>query len=79
MLGNLKNPPSPFEDIIKTHFRFKKHELTAQLDKWVALEKNKGSTTASDDRIMHQYHSNVVSSENFLTCVKELKELLADL
>jgi hypothetical protein len=75
MLGNLKTPPSPFEDIIKTHFRFKKYEIAEQLDKWSALEKNKGG----EDKALHQYHSNVVSSDTFFACVKELKELLAAL
>jgi len=78
MLGNLKNPPSPFEDIIKTHFRFKKFEIAEQLDKWVTLEKSKGGND-NEDRAVHRFHSNVVSSDTFLGCVKELKELLHDL
>jgi len=35
MLGNLKNPPEPFEDIIRTHFRLKGRTIEAQLDKWM--------------------------------------------
>lgn len=36
MLENLKNPPEPFADIIRTHFRLKARSLEAQLDKWLA-------------------------------------------
>ncbi|KDQ17329.1 hypothetical protein BOTBODRAFT_30149 [Botryobasidium botryosum FD-172 SS1] len=42
MLGNLKNPPEPFEDIIRTHFRLKGRAIEAQLDKW--LDDDDGET-----------------------------------
>lgn len=35
MGNNLRNPPYPFEDVIKTHFRLKANAIRAQLDKWV--------------------------------------------
>ncbi|KAF8076356.1 hypothetical protein FPV67DRAFT_412956 [Lyophyllum atratum] len=46
MLGNLKNPPEPFEDIIRTHYRLKARSITAQLDEW--LSKDDGKTTTGD-------------------------------
>lgn len=41
MLGNLKAPPEPFGDIIRTHFRLKAASLEKQLDDWVATDDGK--------------------------------------
>lgn len=38
MLGNLKAPPEPFADVIKTHFRLKARSLFKQLDEWLELD-----------------------------------------
>ena len=38
MLGNLKNPPEPFGDIIRTHFRLKARSVSAQVDQWLAQD-----------------------------------------
>ncbi|KAJ7638794.1 ubiquitin conjugating enzyme family protein [Roridomyces roridus] len=38
MLGNLQNPPEPFGDIIKTHFRLKARAISAQLDQWLSAD-----------------------------------------
>ena len=46
MLANLKNPPEPFEDVIRTHFRLKARSILAQLDDW--LSKDDGKSTSSD-------------------------------
>ncbi len=46
MLGNLKNPPEPFGDIIRTHFRLKAQSISAQLDQW--LSQDDGLQTAND-------------------------------
>ncbi|KAG6896936.1 hypothetical protein C0992_005201, partial [Termitomyces sp. T32_za158] len=46
MLGNLKAPPEPFEDIIRTHFRLKARSIVAQLDKW--LLEDDGKSTSPD-------------------------------
>lgn len=46
MLGNLKNPPEPFSDIICTHFRLKAKSITAQLDEW--LSQDDGKATSPD-------------------------------
>jgi len=46
MLGNLKNPPEPFGDIIRTHFRLKARSVSAQLDQW--LSQDDGLQTVND-------------------------------
>ena len=38
MLGNLKNPPEPFADIIRTHFLLKAPSIIAQLDEWLTVD-----------------------------------------
>ena len=44
MLGNLKNPPEPFGDIIRTHFRLKAKSIIAQLEKWLAEDDGLGTS-----------------------------------
>jgi len=46
MLGNLKTPPEPFADIIKTHFRLKANSISEQLDEW--LSQDDGRPIAAD-------------------------------
>ncbi|KAN0131396.1 hypothetical protein V8E53_010773 [Lactarius tabidus] len=46
MLGNLKNPPEPFGDIIRTHFRLKARSVSAQVDQW--LSQDDGLQTVND-------------------------------
>lgn len=41
MANNLKNPPFPFENEIKTHFRLKAKAIRAQLDRWKAEDDGK--------------------------------------
>ncbi|KAF9259490.1 hypothetical protein L218DRAFT_908179 [Marasmius fiardii PR-910] len=43
MLGNLKNPPEPFADIIRTHFRLKAKSLRTQLDQWLTEDDSKAT------------------------------------
>jgi hypothetical protein len=38
MLNHLKNPPEPFGDVIRTHFRLKARSILKQLDEWVELD-----------------------------------------
>ncbi|TCD63872.1 hypothetical protein EIP91_004811 [Steccherinum ochraceum] len=47
MLGNLKNPPEPFADVIRTHFRIKADTLVKQLDDW--LEQDDGKLTVPEN------------------------------
>lgn len=74
MLGNLKNPPEPFGDIIRTHFRLKAKSISAQLDDWLA--KDDGKQTSGDGA-----HGAKDSSSNngFQKDVKDLKELFESL
>jgi hypothetical protein len=44
MLGNLKNPPEPFTEIIRTHFRLKARSISAQLDQWLSQDDGKSTT-----------------------------------
>ncbi len=36
MLSNLKNPPEPFAEVIRTHYRLKARSIIKQLDQWLA-------------------------------------------
>ena len=47
MLGNLKEPPEPFKDVIRTHFKLKAQSIKKQLDKW--LKDDDGRATAGDN------------------------------
>ncbi|KAI0650839.1 ubiquitin conjugating enzyme family protein [Trametes meyenii] len=76
MLGNLKAPPEPWADVIRTHFRLKARSISAQLDKWLA--EDDGRATVGDGG----FHNKIVasgSSNGFPEDVAELKELLAKL
>lgn len=42
MLGNLQNPPEPFQDVIRTHFRLKAKSISRQLDEWLAKDDGRG-------------------------------------
>ena len=46
MLGNLRNPPEPWEDVIRTHFRLKARSVTKQLNDW--LQNDDGRQIAED-------------------------------
>ncbi|KAK0230796.1 hypothetical protein IW262DRAFT_1340488 [Armillaria fumosa] len=78
MLGNLKNPPEPFGDIIRTHFRLKARSITAQLDQWLAMDDGKPTTSdgggyGGSERVAGG------SSNGFKADCDELKEMLKDL
>lgn len=46
MLGNVRNPPEPWEDVIRTHFRLKARSITKQLRHWLQIDD--GRQTAED-------------------------------
>jgi hypothetical protein len=78
MLGNLKNPPEPFGDIIRTHFRLKARSISAQLDKW--LSQDDGSPTVNDGASSSSGRAGIGGSANGLQAdVEELKRLLKQL
>ncbi|KAI0690863.1 ubiquitin conjugating enzyme family protein [Cytidiella melzeri] len=75
MLGNLKNPPAPFADVIRTHFRLKARSIIKQLDEWLALDD--GKAIQSDGMAMAGRHTAAGgSSQAFQTDVTELKGIL---
>jgi hypothetical protein len=82
MLDALKNPPEPFEDVIRTHFRLKAKSISSQLDDW--LEKDDGKSTAYDGaeisgEMLHGRARAARSGTTFATDVKEMKQLLSKL
>ena len=78
MLGNLKNPPEPFGDVIRTHFRLKARSIMKQLDDWLALDD--GKATQNDGTPMGKVPSAAGgSSAAFQSDVNELKGLLQKL
>lgn len=78
MLGNLKAPPEPFEDIIRTHFRLKARSISAQLDRWLAQDD--GRPTAGDGGGSYHQSGRAGGSSNELRKdVDELKRLMTKL
>lgn len=75
MLGNLKNPPEPFGDVIRTHYRLKSQVIMAQLDKWLALDD--GKATVGDS--FSTRHDTGGSSNGFKKDVEEMQLLLRQL
>jgi hypothetical protein len=77
MLGNLRNPPEPFEDVIRTHYRLKARSISEQLDKW--LQEDDGAATV-DDGATAAGRVNAVatggSSNGFQKDITDLKELM---
>jgi hypothetical protein len=78
MLGNLKNTPEPFGEIIRTHFRLKARSISAQLDQW--LSHDDGLPTVNDGASTGCLRGGIGSSANGLQAdVEELKRLLKQL
>jgi hypothetical protein len=77
MLGNLKNPPEPFADIVRTHFRLKARSLSNQLDDW--LSKDDGKVTFFDGGVYSGENlktDSSGSSNGFLKDIVEMKAIL---
>lgn len=75
MLGNLKNPPEPFGDVIRTHYRLKSQAIISQLDKWLILDD--GKATIGDSFSTRQDSGG--SSNGFKKDVEEMQQLLKQL
>ncbi|KAI9448119.1 hypothetical protein H4582DRAFT_1802380 [Lactarius indigo] len=73
MLGNLKNPPEPFGDIIRTHFRLKVRSISAQLDHW--LSQDDGSQTVNDGAASGRSGQGG-SGNGFQADIEELKRVM---
>lgn len=76
MLGNLKAPPEPFADVIRTHFCLKGRSIMKQLDEW--LEQDDGKALQADGGFVNPKASAAAatSSNGFAEDVAELKTLL---
>ncbi|EJD53508.1 hypothetical protein AURDEDRAFT_110344 [Auricularia subglabra TFB-10046 SS5] len=77
MLGQLKNPPDVFADVIRTHFRLKAKSIVGQLDKWVEMDD--GRATVGDGGNSAPGGNGGGSNAQFLKDVEELKKLIAAL
>ncbi|KDR83771.1 hypothetical protein GALMADRAFT_236136 [Galerina marginata CBS 339.88] len=79
MLGNLKNPPEPFADVIQTHFRLKARSIFSQLDKWLSTDDGK-PTMPDGGAYSGTFKSEGSGSSNGLAKdVEELKKLIKTL
>lgn len=77
MLGNLKTPPEPFGDVIRTHYRLKARAISSQLDKWLALDDGK---PISGDAFNISGRSDAGSSSSvFKKDLEEMQSLLKQL
>jgi hypothetical protein len=78
MLGNLRTPPEPFGDVIRTHFRLKARSIGAQLDQWLAQDD--GKPTSGDGGAYHAGKPEAGGSSNgFKKDIDDLKEIMAQL
>jgi ubiquitin-protein ligase len=78
MLGNLKTPPEPFSDVIRTHYRLKAQAISALLDKWLALDD--GKPTSGDAFNISAGRSDTGSSSSaFKKDAEEMQSLLKQL
>ncbi|TFK55677.1 hypothetical protein OE88DRAFT_1652098 [Heliocybe sulcata] len=81
MLGNLKTPPEPFADIIRTHFRLKANPISQQLDEWLAQDD--GRAIAADGASYNTTKATGAAagtSDNGLRSdVEEMKRMLTQL
>ncbi|OJA14679.1 hypothetical protein AZE42_02395 [Rhizopogon vesiculosus] len=75
MLGNLRNPPEPFGDVIRTHYRLKSQVIIAQLDRWLTMDD--GKSTVGDS--FSTRHDAGGSSNGFKKDVEEMQQLLRQL
>lgn len=78
MLGNLKNPPEPFAEIIRTHFRLKARSVAAQLDEWLAQDDNK-STNSGEYTGPGGKDTSGSSSNGFAKDVADMKQTMQQL
>ena len=78
MLGNINNPPEPFAEIIRTHFRLKARSIAAQLDQWLAQDDGK-STTTGEYQGPGQKDSAGGSSNGFAKDIADMKRAMQQL
>jgi hypothetical protein len=76
MVGNLKTPPEPFGDIIRTHFRLKAVSIEQQLDKWLTMDDGKPTDGRNGGEFAILPTIGGSSSAAFRKDVAEMKRLL---
>ncbi|KAF9462625.1 hypothetical protein BDZ94DRAFT_1298429 [Collybia nuda] len=79
MLGNLKNPPEPFSDIIHTHFRLKAKSIASQLDEWLSQDDSKATSPDGGGYNMPGKVEAGGSNNGLKKDVDELKAILSKL
>lgn len=79
MLGNLKNPPEPFDNVIRTHFKLKARSIMSQLDDWVSRDNGKSTTGDGGGYFSSERDDTGGSNNGFRKDVDELKKLLTEL
>ncbi|KAF6762638.1 ubiquitin conjugating enzyme family protein [Ephemerocybe angulata] len=79
MLGNLKNPPEPFGDIIRTHFRLKAKSISAQLDDWLRKDDGKPLSGEGAGYSPGREPAGTGSSNGFAKDIEELKAAMQKL
>jgi hypothetical protein len=79
MLGNILNPPEPFGDIIRTHFRLKADSIAAQLDRWITQDDGKPITADGGSSYFGNRGEAGSSSSGFAKDVGEMKRILKQL
>lgn len=77
MLHNLRYPPEPFGEVIRTHFRLKANSIIKQLDNWLTMDD--GKATNSDGAYSGNPGAIGGSGSGFQNDVEELKGLLRTL
>ncbi|KAG8928570.1 hypothetical protein FRC02_006721 [Tulasnella sp. 418] len=76
MLGILKNPPEPFGDIIRTHFRLKAKTISEQLDDWLRRDDGKQTNGQGSGYSTSGPNGAGGSGNGFRKDVEEMKGLL---
>ncbi|GAW05297.1 hypothetical protein F5879DRAFT_930677 [Lentinula edodes] len=79
MLDALQNPPEPFEDVIRTHFRLKARSLKKQLDSWLKEDDHRALASDGAEYSGAGRNSSTSSSNDFKADINSLKSLLNDL
>ncbi|KAJ4481506.1 ubiquitin conjugating enzyme family protein [Lentinula edodes] len=79
MLDALQNPPEPFEDVIRTHFRLKARSLKKQLDSWLKEDDHRALASDGAEYSGTGRNSSTSSSNDFKADINSLKSLLNDL
>lgn len=79
MLDALQNPPEPFEDVIRTHFRLKARSLKKQLGNWLREDDHRALASDGAEYSSAGRNSSTSSSNDFKADIVTLKSLLNDL